>query len=94
MNDELADGSIPEYYADSAFLRWTPYGFTLEIGEPGDDTGLSKVRLRVKMSPQMALSMAGLFDVQVSNFQQTFGPLNITPLSAGDDITPLSAGGA
>ena len=76
----------PDIYADSAQLTSGPYGFTLtlRLSDPGDASGPeqspSHVVGRVRMSPQLAGTIAGIIQQAIAGMAAAQGqPVNERP---------------
>ncbi len=84
IQDQDTPSRPPEVHAEAVFLRWTTFGFRLEVGLPGDTSRLAMTDIVITMSPQMALSLTSLLQTHVAQYEEKFGPINLIPCTPPD----------
>lgn len=72
---EVPEGT-PEFYVDSVHVQTHLYGSTLHLGELREGQP-SLVKVKVKMSPQMAKVVSLILQKHVRNYEQGVGPIPI-----------------
>ena len=72
---ELPEGT-PEFYIDSAYIQTQLYGSTLLLGELREGK-LPLVKVRVKVSPQMAKVLSLILGKHVREYEESIGEIII-----------------
>lgn len=75
---ETPSEGVPEYYIDSLHIQTQLYTSVLYLGEnPTNPEDKPRLRLKVKLSPQMLKAMSLLMGKQIREYEQSVGPISL-----------------